>query len=167
MNNVNLIGRLTKDAELRYTPQGKASGSFTLAVQRDFKNANGEYDVDFILCQVWDKRAEALANNTKKGSQLGVTGRIQSRNYEGSDGKRVYITEVIVSNIKYLDSKQQQGNGRPVANSEQQGNYNNSPQQNRQQNPGGNSSYQRGGENSVYEDPFAQHQHISNDDLPF
>lgn len=105
MNTVNLVGRLTKDVEIKYTQAGKAVGSFTLAVNRNFKT-NGEYEADFILCTVWDKRAENLAQYTKKGSQIGVTGIIQTRNYENQQGQRVYVTEVVVENFDFLDKRE-------------------------------------------------------------
>lgn len=104
INNVVLAGRLTKDVDLRYTQSGKASARFNLAVNRSFKNANGEYDADFISCQIWSKSAEALANFTKKGSLIGVTGRIQTGSYE-KDGQRVYTTEVIADSFQMLESK--------------------------------------------------------------
>lgn len=105
MNNYNAIGRLTKDVDLRYTGNGTAVGTFTLAVNRSFKNANGETEADFIQCVVWKKGAETLTNYTQKGSQLGITGRIQTRHYDGNDGKRVYVTEVVVENFYFLDKK--------------------------------------------------------------
>lgn len=105
MNNTTLIGRMTKEAELKFIGNGTATASFTLAVDRGFKNANGEKETDFINCVVWRKQAEALANYTKKGSKLAVRGRIQVRNYDNSEGKKVYITEVVVEEFTFLDSK--------------------------------------------------------------
>ena len=105
MNNVSLVGRLTKDVELKYTPTGVANAKFTLAVNRQFKSANGEKEVDFINFVAWRKTAEILSNYASKGSQIGITGRIQTRNYEGSDGKRVYVTEVVAESVALLDSK--------------------------------------------------------------
>ncbi|HDT9193057.1 TPA: single-stranded DNA-binding protein, partial [Listeria monocytogenes] len=95
MNRVVLVGRLTKDPELRYTPAGVAVATFTLAVNRPFKNGQGEQEADFIQCVVWRKPAENVANFLKKGSLAGVDGRVQTRNYEGNDGKRVYVTEIV------------------------------------------------------------------------
>lgn len=106
MNSVQLIGRLTKDLDLRYTQSGKAVATGTLAVNRRFKNASGESEADFIQIQIWDKSAENLANFTRRGSLVGITGRIQTRNYEGNDGKRVYITEVVADNFTLLEPKQ-------------------------------------------------------------
>lgn len=105
MNTVQLIGRLTKDPDLRFTQNGTAVASFTLAVNRNFKNQQGEYDADFINCQIWRKAAENLSNFTHKGSLIGVEGRLQTRNYENKDGQRVYVTEVVVSVFHLLEPK--------------------------------------------------------------
>lgn len=111
INNVVLTGRLTKDIDLRYTQSGKAAGSFSLAVERNFTNQQGQRDADFINCQAWGKTAETMANYTHKGSLVGVEGRIQTRNYENKQGQRVYVTEVIVTNFTFLESKKSQGQG--------------------------------------------------------
>lgn len=108
INNVTLIGRLTKDVELKYTPANQAVAQFTLAVNRAFKNANGERESDFINCVIWRKSAENFANFAKKGALIGITGRIQTRNYENQQGQRVYITEVIAENFQMLESRNQQ-----------------------------------------------------------
>lgn len=105
INSVTLVGRMTKDCDLRYTPNGKAVGNFTLAVNRSFKNAQGENEADFIICQTWGKQAENLANYMKKGSQVGVVGRIATRSYENSEGKRVFMTEVVADQVAFLESK--------------------------------------------------------------
>ncbi|MBC1521423.1 single-stranded DNA-binding protein [Listeria aquatica] len=105
MNRVVLVGRLTKDPELRYTPAGVAVATFTLAINRNFKNGQGEQEADFINCVVWRKPAENVANFLKKGSLAGVDGRIQTRNYEGQDGKRVYVTEVVAESVQFLEPK--------------------------------------------------------------
>lgn len=106
MNRVVLVGRLTKDPELRYTPAGVAVATFTLAVNRPFKNGQGEQEADFIQCVVWRKPAENVANFLKKGSLTGVDGRVQTRNYEGNDGKRVYVTEIVAESVQFLEPKQ-------------------------------------------------------------
>ena len=111
MNNVNLIGRLTRPVDLRYTQSGVACGSFTLAVTRRFKNKNGEREADFIGCVIWKKGAENLANFTQKGSLIGVSGAIQTRNYENQQGQRVYVTEVLVENFDLLESRKTADNG--------------------------------------------------------
>ena len=105
INNVTLVGRLTKEPDLRYTSNGTAAASFTLAVNRSFKNANGDREADFINCVIWRKAAETLANYARKGTLLGITGRIQTRNYENQQGQRVYVTEVVVENFQLLESK--------------------------------------------------------------
>lgn len=112
INNVTLVGRLTKEPELKYTQQSKANTSFTLAVNRAFKNANGEREADFINCVIWGKSAENLANWTHKGQLIGVTGNIQTRNYENKQGQRIYVTEVVANNFQVLEkSSQENGNG--------------------------------------------------------
>jgi single-strand DNA-binding protein len=102
MNRVVLVGRLTKDPELKYTPNGVPVATFTLAVNRPFSK---EKEADFINCVVWRKPAENAANFLKKGSLAGVDGRIQTRSYEGQDGKKVYVTEVQAESVQFLDSK--------------------------------------------------------------
>ena len=104
MNRVCLNGRLTKDIDLRYTQNNVAIAIFTLAVQRKFKNKNGDYESDFINCVAYRQVAELLNKYTKKGDLIGVEGKIQTRNYENKDGKKVYITEVIVENIDFLST---------------------------------------------------------------
>ena len=105
MNNVTLVGRLTKNVELRQTGSNTAVATGTLAVNRQFKSASGEKETDFINIVAWRKTAEILSNYTSKGSQIGITGRIQTRNYEGNDGKRVYVTEVVAETVMLLDVK--------------------------------------------------------------
>lgn len=140
INNVVLVGRMTRDAELRYTPQNKAVATFTLAVNRNFKNQNGEREADFINCILWNQPAENLANWAKKGTLIGVTGRIQTRNYENQQGQRVYVTEVIANNFQVLESRKDQQGG---------------------QSQGG---YQSGGQSAFGNN---QPMDISDDDLPF
>ncbi|WP_373792233.1 single-stranded DNA-binding protein [Jeotgalibaca porci] len=110
LNVVTLTGRLTKDLDLRYTSTGTAVASFSMAVDRQFKNANGEKETDFINVVAWRKTAETLAEHTRKGSLIGIVGRIQTRNYEGNDGKRVYVTEVVAESFTFLESKKQDEN---------------------------------------------------------
>jgi single-strand DNA-binding protein len=105
INNVVLVGRLTKDSELKQTQSGQAVATFTLAVSRQFKNADGQKETDFINCVIWRKQAEALAEYTQKGSLIGVGGRIQTRSYENQQGQRVYVTEVICESFQLLESK--------------------------------------------------------------
>lgn len=123
MNKAILIGRLTKDPELRSTPAGRNVCQFSIAVNRTFTNANGDREADFINCVVWDKQAENLVKYQKKGNQIAVDGRIQTRNYEDKDGKRVYVTEILANNISFLDSK-----GSSAGNSNSFNNFNNLPE---------------------------------------
>ncbi|VUX00924.1 Single-stranded DNA-binding protein ssb [Streptococcus constellatus] len=110
INNVVLVGRMTRDAELRMTQSNTAVASFTLAVNRNFKSQNGEREADFINCIIWRQQAENLANWAKKGALIGITGRIQTRNYENQQGQRVYVTEVVAENFQILESRNQQNN---------------------------------------------------------
>lgn len=105
INNVVLVGRLTKDPDLRYTANGTGVATFTLAVNRNFTNQSGNREADFINCVIWRKSAETLATYAKKGVLLGVTGRIQTRNYENQQGQRVYVTEVVAENFQLLESR--------------------------------------------------------------
>ncbi|HEY0222458.1 MAG TPA: single-stranded DNA-binding protein [Lactovum miscens] len=105
INNVTLVGRLTRDPELRYTGQNTAVATFSIAVNRRFKNAAGEREADFINCVIWRQAAENLANWAKKGALIGIVGSIQTRNYENQQGQRVYVTEVVVDNFQMLESR--------------------------------------------------------------
>ena len=110
INNVVLIGRLVRDVDLRQTSTGKEMTYFTLAVNKNFKNEQGEQAADFIGCVAFGKTAENMARFLSKGSLIAVEGRISTRNYQGNDGKTVYVTEVVASSITFLESKKQQGN---------------------------------------------------------
>ena len=106
LNRVVLVGRLTRDPELRYTPTNVPVAQFTIAVSRPFSNQQtGEKEADFIPITVWRKQAENVKNFVKKGSLIGVEGRIQVRNYEDKDGARRYVTEVVADNVVFLESK--------------------------------------------------------------
>lgn len=178
MNRVVLVGRLTKDPELRYTPNGVAVAQFTLAVNRAFTSQSGDREADFINCVVWRRPAENVANFLKKGSLAGVDGRLQTRNYEGQDGRRVYVTEVVADSVQFLEPKgASQGGGQsdpygfggPGGPGGGQG-YGG-------QKPAGGSGYrpnqnQRQNDNfsTVDDDPFKDDGlpiDISDDDLPF
>jgi single-strand DNA-binding protein len=164
LNRVILIGRLTKDPELRYTPAGVAVTQFTLAVDRQFSGSKEEREADFIPIVTWRQLAETCANYLRKGRLAAVEGRIQVRNYENNEGRRVYVTEVIADNVRFLESANREGGG-----------------QGRDESSGGNSSSsgsgygggnrssgsRNSGNNS---DPFADDGKpidISDDDLPF
>ena len=105
MNKVILIGRLTKDPELRTIASGNATTSFTIAVNRNFTNQNGEREADFINCVAWRKQAENVAKYCTKGSQVAVEGRIQTRSYDAQDGTKRYVTEVVADNVTFLGSR--------------------------------------------------------------
>ncbi|MCG2493193.1 single-stranded DNA-binding protein [Staphylococcus epidermidis] len=141
INRVILVGRLTKDPEYRQTQSGVSTATFTLAVNRTFKNKNGEREADFINVVVFRQQAENVSEYLSKGSLAGVDGRVQSRNYENNEGRRVFVTEVVADSVQFLDSK----------GSNQQ---NSQSQQQRGQAPAGNN-------------PFANGTDIENSELPF
>lgn len=143
LNRVVLVGRLTKDVELRYTPSGVAVANFTLAVNRPFKNQQGEQEADFLSIVVWKRQAENAAEFLRKGSLAGVDGRVQSRSYDNNKGERVFVTEVLAESVQFLE---------PKNSNKGQGQQQNSSQ------------------NTERHDPFAQDGKpidISDDDLPF
>lgn len=166
INRVVLVGRLTKDPELRYTPAGVAMARFTLAVNRTFSNQQGEREADFINCVVWRKQAENTANYLKKGSLAGIEGRIQTGSYEGQDGKRVYTTDVVADSVQFLEPRGQNnapGGGETPGQPNTPGTgYNGSNGRNEANTP---PSYTR-----ADEDPFSNSSgpiEVSDDDLPF
>lgn len=103
INRVVLVGRITKDPELRHTPNGVAVTNFTLAVNRTFKNKQGEREADFIPVIAWKRTAENFCTYMKKGGLVSIDGRIQTRNYENNEGKRVYVTEVVAEQISFIE----------------------------------------------------------------
>ena len=109
INQVVLVGRVVKELDLKYTQSGKAVARFNLAVNRDFKDANGDSQADFPSCQVWGKTAEVMADNLRKGSLIDVTGRIQTGSYE-KDGQRIYTTDVVVEKFHFLEAKNDNAN---------------------------------------------------------
>lgn len=108
LNRVVLVGRLTKDPEYRTTPSGVSVATFTLAVNRTFTNAQGEREADFINCVVFRRQADNVNNYLSKGSLAGVDGRLQSRNYENQEGRRVFVTEVVCDSVQFLEPKNAQ-----------------------------------------------------------
>lgn len=119
MNRVVLVGRLTKDPDLRYTANSVPVATFTLAVNRPFKT-DGETQADFLQVVVFRKPAENVANFLKKGSLAGVDGRVQTRNYEGQDGKKVYVTEIVADSVQFLDPKNPGSNSQPQKQQQKQ-----------------------------------------------
>lgn len=105
MNKVFLIGRLTRDPELRYTGSNTAVASFSLAVNRNFTNQAGEREADFINVVVWRKQAENVKNYLSQGSQVAIDGRLQTRSYDDNNGQKRYVTEVIADNVEFLGTK--------------------------------------------------------------
>ena len=110
MNKVFLIGRLTRDPELRYTGNNTAVATFSLAVNRNFSNQQGEREADFINIVVWRKQAENVKNYLTQGSQVAIDGRIQTRSYDDNNGQKRYVTEVVADNVEFLGSKGTQNN---------------------------------------------------------
>ena len=108
MNKVILIGRSTKDVELKQTTAGNSVAEFSLAVKRAFKSANGEYESDFFNCVAYSKSAETISRYVKKGDQIAIEGRLQTRNYTNKEGRKINVTEIIVENFEFLQSKKQE-----------------------------------------------------------
>ena len=153
MNNVSLVGRITKDPELRTIGSGSVTTNITVAVNRRFTGQNGEREADFISCVVWNKQAENVCKYCSKGSLVGVTGRIQTRSYDGQDGKKVYVTEVVADNVTFLGSKNDKGSSEFVDS--EPNNYGDTHQAQT---------------SDVSEDPFKDFGSevvLSDDDLPF
>lgn len=107
MNKVILIGRLTADPTLRYTQSGTGVATFTLAVNRRFSNQSGERETDFINCVAWSKSAEFVANYFKKGQEMALEGRLRVRSYDGNDGQRKWVTEVVVEQVEFVGGKKE------------------------------------------------------------
>mgnify|MGYP001473177995 CR=1 FL=1 len=145
LNRIILIGRLTRDPELRYTASGIAVTTFTLAVDRPYTNNQGERETDFINIVTWRTLAETCANYLKKGRLTAVEGRLQVRSYDNHEGRKVYVSEVVADNVRFLDGGSQSRNMPPMG-------------------------HEGGQEVRFDEDPFAnisQPIDISDDDLPF
>ena len=167
MNKAILIGRLTRDPELRYTSSNRAVCQFSIAIDRPFTNqSTGQREADFINIVAWDKTAENIGKFMTKGRLIAVEGRIQTRNYDNNEGKKVYVTEVIASNVQFLESKNASTNGNG---------FNSMPEPPMEKSP-----YDFGGEtpstsssntmNIEENDPFAafgEQEEISDNDLPF
>jgi single-strand DNA-binding protein len=109
MNKVVIIGRTTKDIELKQTSTGTSVVEFSVAVRRNFKNANGENESDFFNCVAYSKLAETIGRYVKKGDMIGLEGRLQTRNYTNREGNKVYVTEIIAENVEFLQTKKQEG----------------------------------------------------------
>lgn len=151
INNVTLQGKLGKDIDLKYTQSGKVVGTTSIAVDRDFKNANGEKETDWVNIVFWDKTAETVANYFRKGDEILVVGRIQTRSYEDKSGGRKYVTEVVADKFSFTTGRKSQNTqDGGVSNSQMTNNAN--AQQNR---------------NNVQSDPFSNSSIDIDDSLPF
>lgn len=162
INSVALVGRLTKNPELRTTPSGVEVGNFTLAVNRTFTNQNGERDADFINCIVFRKQAVNVNQYLSKGKLAGIVGRLQTRSYENKEGQKVFVTEVVCDNVQFLEPKGSQNGSNSYQNgmSYQKGN-------NYTQN---NQNVQQGQNKAKYDqqnNPFNNGSGFNDDDLPF
>lgn len=127
MNKVILMGRLTRDVEMRQTPGGASVARFSIAVNRRFKNSEGNYDADFINCVAWRQTGEFISRYFQKGSMIAVVGSIQSRSWDGQDGKKQYATEVVVDEAYFTGSRGESGagNGRSAGGYQNQNSYQN------------------------------------------
>ncbi|KRL88202.1 single-stranded DNA-binding protein [Lacticaseibacillus pantheris] len=190
INSVVLVGRLTREVDLRYTQSGAAVASFSVAVDRNFTNQQGERETDFINCVMWRKAAENFANFTRKGSLVGIEGRIQTRNYENQQGQRVYVTEVVADDFSLLESRATtEARPRETGDANNNRSFNNqaAPQQQGGQTGAPSAGFGNDGSHNTAQpsssaasqdpfsspDPFANNNNgsgsidISDDDLPF
>lgn len=142
INRSVLVGRLTRDPELRYTNGGAAVATFTIAVNRQFTNQNGEREADFISCVIWRKAAENFTNFTHKGSLIGIDGHIQTRNYENQQGTRIYVTEVVVDNFSLLESRAESEHHQSANSNDHSSNNSNNRKYDNNQNQYGNNGAQ-------------------------
>ena len=163
MNKAILIGRLTRDPELRYTSSNRAVCQFSIAINRNYTNQQGVRETDFINCVVWDKQAENLAKYITKGRLIAVEGRIQTRSYDNNEGKKVYITEVLANNIQFLESKNSGQSSETIGANP----FDSIPEPNYQSSSTGDNTTDS---ISVEKDPFesfGESIEISDNDLPF
>ena len=162
INSTTLVGRLTKDPELRTTPSGVEVGNFTLAVNRTFTNQNGEREADFINCIVFRKQAVNVNQYLSKGKLAGIVGRLQTRSYENKEGQKVYVTEVVCDNVQFLEPKDSQNDSNSYQNGTNYQKSNNYSQNNQ--------NVQKGQNKTKYDqqnNPFTNGSQLNDDDLPF
>ncbi|CAG7913286.1 Single-stranded DNA-binding protein A [Mammaliicoccus sciuri] len=162
INSTTLVGRLTKDPELRTTPSGVEVGNFTLAVNRTFTNQNGEREADFINCIVFRKQAVNVNQYLSKGKLAGIVGRLQTRSYENKEGQKVYVTEVVCDNVQFLEPKDSQNDSNSYQNGTNYQKGNNYSQNNQ--------NVQKGQNKAKYDqqnNPFNNGSDFNEDDLPF
>lgn len=176
INHIVLSGRLTKEPEFRTLPNGTNVTSFTLAVQRNFKNNNGEYDADFLNCVIFGNKAENFAQYVAKGNIVNVAGRVQSRSYENQNGQRVFVTEVVCNDYQLLPQSNNTGSNNSQnfnnGNNQQYNNYQNSQnaQKGQKQPNDWQQKQQQNNFNNQQSNPFANGNDpldINNEDLPF
>lgn len=169
INSVNVTGRISQDIEFRVTPSGVSVASFSIAVNRSFTNSNGEREADFFRIVTFRKTAEMVNNYLHKGSLIGITGRLQSRSYDGNDGQRKFVVEIIGENIVFLEPKNSQNQSNN--NAQQQSNYQtNNNYQNQNNVSQGQNNANNGYSQSPQTNPFANSTgpiEIGDDDLPF
>lgn len=162
INSVTLVGRLTKDPELRTTPSGVEVGNFTLAVNRTFTNQQGEREADFINCIVFRKQAVNVNQYLSKGKLAGIVGRLQTRSYENKEGQIVFVTEVVCDNVQFLEPKGSQNGSNSYQNGTSYQKGNNYTQNNQ--------NVQQGQNKAKYDqqnNPFNNGSGFNDDDLPF
>lgn len=162
INSVTLVGRLTKDPELRTTPSGVEVGNFTLAVNRTYTNQNGERDADFINCIVFRKQAVSVNQYLSKGKLAGIVGRLQTRSYENKEGQKVFVTEVVCDNVQFLEPKYSQNGSNSYQNGTSYQKGNNYTQNNQ--------NVQQGQNKAKYDqqnNPFNNGSDFDDTDLPF
>lgn len=162
INSTTLVGRLTKDPELRTTPSGVEVGNFTLAVNRTFTNQNGEREADFINCIVFRKQAVNVNQYLSKGKLAGIVGRLQTRSYENKEGQKLYVTEVVCDNVQFLEPKDSQNESNSYQNGTNYQKGNNYSQNNQ--------NVQKGQNKTKYDqqnNPFTNGSQLNDDDLPF
>lgn len=162
INSTTLVGRLTKDPELRTTPSGVEVGNFTLAVNRTFTNQNGEREADFINCIVFRKQAVNVNQYLSKGKLAGIVGRLQTRSYENKEGQKVYVTEVVCDNVQFLEPKDSQNDSNSYQNGTNYQKGNNYSQNNQ--------NVQKEQNKTKYDqqnNPFTNGSQLNDDDLPF
>lgn len=172
INSVNVTGRISTDIEFRVTPSGVQVSSFSIAVNRSFTNSNGEREADFFRVVTFRKTAEMVNNHLHKGSLIGISGKLQSRSYDGNDGQRKFVVEIVAENIAFLEPKNSQNNANSNA---QQTNYNQTtntsynPQNVAQGQNNANNGYTQPPQNNPFanaEQPI-ESMDINTDDLPF
>ena len=170
MNRVSLTGRITKDPEIRYSSNGASYLMFTLAVDRQVRDASGQRQADFINCTAFGQTADFIGRFIKKGFMLGISGRIQTRSYQGQDGQTRYVTEVLCENVENLTPRDP--NSQPAFNNEAKPQYQNHQQNYNNPTYGSNNGYNNPSYGQSYQDnkgnePESYNVSVDDNDLPF